>query len=149
PPGTIPGDSGQPVLLFPDTFTNYFEPEIGEAALELLRRAGCAVTLGPPGLRCCGRPMISNGMLDEAVACARHNVESLADWAQQGRPIVACEPSCILTIRDDYPALLRGELRSRAETVANACRTFEELLDSVLSAGAGSGSTNPALLVGR
>jgi FAD/FMN-containing dehydrogenase/Fe-S oxidoreductase len=129
--------TGSPVLLFPDTFTNYFEPEIGEAAIELLRRAGCTVTLGPKGLRCCGRPMISNGMLDQAVACARRNVALLSDWAQQGRPIVACEPSCILTIRDDYPALLQGELRSRAETVASACRTLEELVDSALSDASG------------
>ena len=81
---TIRSAHGPPVLLFPDTFTNYFEPEIGEAAIELLQRAGCAVTLGPPGLRCCGRPMISNGLLDEAVANARHNVERLHDWSQPG-----------------------------------------------------------------
>ena len=46
----------------------------------------------------------------------------------RGGPIIACEPSCILTIRDDYPALLKGELRSQAEIVANACLTFEEFL---------------------
>ncbi len=119
-------------LLFPDTFTNYFEPEIGAAAIELFDRAGCAVTLGPPGLRCCGRPLISNGLLDQAVANARHNVERLHEWARQGGPIIACEPSCILTIKDDYPALLKGELRSQAETVAQACLTFEEFLDSIL-----------------
>jgi Fe-S oxidoreductase len=119
-------------MLFPDTFTNYFEPEIGTAATELFRRTGCAVTLGPPGLRCCGRPLISNGMLDQAVASARHNVEKLYQWASQGKPIVACEPSCILTIKDDYPALLRGENRVRAEIVAQACRTFEEHLNSLL-----------------
>ncbi len=125
---------GRPVLLFPDTFTNYFEPEIGEAAIDLLERSGCSVTLGPPGLRCCGRPLISNGLLDQAVMSARHNVERLFDWSQSGRPIIACEPSCILTIRDDYPALLRGELRSQAETVASTCRTFEEYIESVLTA---------------
>jgi len=121
------------VLLFPDTFTNYFEPEIGAAAIALLDRAGCSVTFGPAGLRCCGRPMISNGLLDEAVANARHNVERLYEWASRGRPIVACEPSCILTIKDDYPALLKGELKSKAEIVAEACRTFEEFLASILA----------------
>jgi FAD/FMN-containing dehydrogenase/Fe-S oxidoreductase len=123
-----------PVLLFPDTFTNYFEPEIGAAAISLLDRAGCSVTLGSPGLRCCGRPLISNGLLDQAVANARHNVELLHKWASQGRPIITCEPSCVLTIKDDYPALLKGELRSQAETVAQACRTFEEFLASILAA---------------
>ena len=97
-----------------------FEPEVGAAAIELLQRAGCAVTLGPPGLRCCGRPLISNGLLDQAVANARHNVERLYDWARRGGTIIACEPSCILTIKDDYPALLKGELRAQAETVAQA-----------------------------
>ena len=107
------------------------------------RRSSCSggpaarVTLGPPGLRCCGRPLISNGMLDQAVANARHNVERLYDWARQGGPIVACEPSCILTIKDDYPALLRGELRAQAEAVARACLTFEEFLESILVREAG------------
>ncbi len=122
----------QQVLLFPDTFTNYFQPESGEDAIELLQRAGCEVTLGPPGLRCCGRPLISNGMLDDAVANAGHNVEQLHEWLQCGGTIIACEPSCILTIKDDYPALLRGRLRSQAEVVARACLTFEESLDSIL-----------------
>ncbi len=137
PPGG--NDRGAPVLLFPDTFTNYFEPEVGEAAIEVLRRAGRTVTLGPPGLRCCGRPLISNGLLDEAVANARHNVELFHEWTRRGRPIVACEPSCILTIRDDYPALLRGEMRSKAESVAAACLTIEELLAPIVSGEGGGG----------
>ncbi len=58
----------------------------------------------------------------------------------QGRPIVACEPSCILTIRDDYPALLRGELRAKAESVAAACMTIEELLAPLV---AGESAANP------
>ncbi len=128
-----PADAdGLKVLLFPDTFANYYEPDVGEAAIALFRRAGCAVSLGPASLRCCGRPLISNGMLDRAVALARHNVERLAPWAEAGWPIVACEPSCILTIRDDYPALLRGGSRVAAEAVAAACLTFEEFLGSIL-----------------
>jgi FAD/FMN-containing dehydrogenase/Fe-S oxidoreductase len=130
--------SSHSVLLFPDTFTNYHEPEIGMAAVELLHRAGCSVLASPPrgtsALRCCGRPLISAGMLDQAVEHARHNVEQLERWASEGKPIIACEPSCILTIKDDYPSLLRGAARARAETVAAACRTFEEFLESVLAA---------------
>jgi Fe-S oxidoreductase len=71
-------------------------------------------------------------MLPQAVKTAEHNVSLLFDWAQTGKPIVSCEPSCILTIKDDYPALLKGEMRRRAETVAAACMTLEEYLDSVL-----------------
>jgi FAD/FMN-containing dehydrogenase/Fe-S oxidoreductase len=125
------------VLLFPDTFANYFQPDVGAATIELLQRAGCAVTLGPPDLRCCGRPMISNGLLDQAVGHARHNVERLHDWASRCGPIIACEPSCILTIKDDYPALLKGQLRAQAETVARACLTFEEYFESILAGAAG------------
>ena len=131
--GAGPADApGRRVLVFPDTFTNFFQPEIGVAAIELLRLTGCAVSLGPPGLRCCGRPMISNGLLDQAVANARHNVERLHGWAMNGGPIIACEPSCILTIKDDYPSLLKGSLRSQAEVVARASLTIEEFLDSIL-----------------
>jgi Fe-S oxidoreductase len=119
------------VLLFPDTFTNFYEPDIGLAAADLLRQAGCAVTLGPPGLVCCGRPLISSGMLDQAVRQARANVALLYPWAEAGKAFVACEPSCILTIKDDYPALLRGEQRRRAETIAARCLTFEECLDQL------------------
>jgi FAD/FMN-containing dehydrogenase/Fe-S oxidoreductase len=122
-------------LLFPDTFTNFYEPAIGAAAIGLLNRAGCTVTLGPPGLRCCGRPLISNGLLREAVLHARDNVTRLYPWAAEGVPILSCEPSCILTIQDDYPALLRDDLRRQAEVVAAACVTFEELLERLLGGG--------------
>jgi FAD/FMN-containing dehydrogenase/Fe-S oxidoreductase len=138
---------GPYMLLFPDTFTNYFQPDLGLRAVDLVEVLGREVILGLPGplaryplhevwpndLWCCGRPLISNGLLDRAVQHARHNVEQLHDWAVSGDPIVACEPSCILTIKDDYPALLRGELRRRAEVVAGVCRTFEEFVDALLS----------------
>jgi FAD/FMN-containing dehydrogenase/Fe-S oxidoreductase len=133
------------VLLFPDTFTEFYESAAGLAACAVLSRLNCRVRLGFPRtesaegwdpvtrLRCCGRPFISNGMLERAVADARHNVARLYDWAAAGKPIVACEPSCILTIKDDYPALLLGEDQRRAETVAVMCRTFEEFADELLS----------------
>src|SRR5262249_55050217 len=112
------------VLLFPDTFVNYFEPWVGLEAIGLLDRMGERVLPAVPGpfgeraLDCCGRPLISNGLLSQAVENARSNVEHLYPWATEGRPIIACEPSCILTIKDDYPALLQGEMRHKAEVVA-------------------------------
>jgi len=132
-------DTNPSVLLFPDTFMNYHEPSIGAAAIQVIHYPGCAVEPGvpynyiPSFFRCCGRPFISNGMLQEAVDHARHNVEFLSPWASAGNPIIACEPSCILTIKDDYPALLRGEDRRKAEVVAAACYTFEEFLDAQLA----------------
>ena len=76
-------DTEPSVLLFPDTFMNYHEPSIAGAAIQLIGHAGCAVEPGipynyiPSIFRCCGRPFISNGMLQEAVNHARHNVEFL------------------------------------------------------------------------
>jgi FAD/FMN-containing dehydrogenase/Fe-S oxidoreductase len=136
----------QAVLLFPDTFTDRYEPDIGLAALHVLTPSGRGVVVGAPravfsfgeeqwpcGLSCCGRPMISNGMLRQAVSYATRNVRRLYPWAAAGKPIIACEPSCILTIKDDYPALLRGEMRERAEVVAAACLTFEEFAEAALA----------------
>ena len=137
-----PADGDKPPLVFiPDTFMSFHEPHIGLAALALLRRInhviipGSRYVNGAPthgstlDVRCCGRPMISNGMLAQAVVNARHNVERLYPWAAEGTPIVACEPSCILTIKDDYPALLRGDLARQARVIADRCFTFEEHLD--------------------
>lgn len=143
-------DSRSGVLFFSDTFTEYFEPRIGLAAVQVLRALGCSIQPGSLSglqsalsqtevapLRCCGRPLISNGLLAQAVRNARHNVERLYPWvAATGNSIIACEPSCLLTIKDDYPALLRGELRRQAETVAAACQTFEEYVESQLAATA-------------
>jgi Fe-S oxidoreductase len=141
-------EAANPVLLFPDTFVNFYEPEIGFDVWNLLHRLNCNVSVGFPehfkasrlpenglvtGLRCCGRPMVSNGLLSQAVRNAEYNVERLYPWAKTSKPIIACEPSCILTIRDDYPALLRGELRQKAEKVASLCLTFEEYVESILS----------------
>ncbi len=137
------------VLLFADTFMNFHEPELGLATLRVVQELlGHLVIDGLPGsrrrttpagnpwpdqLRCCGRPMISNGMLDQAAANARHNVERLYPWASRGLPIIACEPSCILTIKDDYPALLQGDSRAKARVVAERCFTWEEFLEARLT----------------
>ena len=117
-------------------------------AFRVLDALGVSVTLGlrwncvdrgglslfpPHRLRCCGRPLISNGLLDKAVQYAEHNVERLFLWAAAEQPIIACEPSCVLTIKDDYPALLRGQKRRMAEVVAAACQTFEEFVESLLA----------------
>ncbi len=123
---------GRQVLLWPDTFTNHHEPEVGLAAVTLLRRLGCGVQVeAPGGLWCCGRPLISNGLLSEAVRHARHNVEVLHPLAAAGQAIAACEPSCLLTVKDDYPALVGRDLQAKATAVAAACLTLEELLDAL------------------
>ena len=102
---------------------NYNYPQIGQAAVELLEAAGFQVTLA--NARCCGRPMISKGLLEEAATCARHNVDLLHPYAERGIPIVGCEPSCLLTLKDEYPELLKDD---RSRTVAEHSFLFEDFL---------------------
>jgi len=111
------------VVLFHDTFMNYNYPEIGQAAVAVLERAGYEVML--VAKQCCGRPMISKGMLEEARANAIYNVTLLAPYAEQGLPIIGCEPSCILTLRDEYPDLVADP---RVQTVAANSFMIEEFL---------------------
>jgi FAD/FMN-containing dehydrogenase/Fe-S oxidoreductase len=113
-------------LLFVDTFTNHYDPEIGLAALDLLQAVDMRPTLARN--QCCGRPQISKGLLAEATRLAERNTELLYADAAAGCPIVFCEPSCLSAVREDAPALLRGETRRRAEVVAAASVLVEEAL---------------------
>jgi FAD/FMN-containing dehydrogenase/Fe-S oxidoreductase len=115
------------VLLFNDTFTNYFNPEIGEAGADVLESAGCAVGLAPNG--CCGRPLISQGLLDAARRRAAFNAEKLFPLAAAGTRFIFFEPSCLSALKDDGPGLLRGEAQQRARRVAEACVLFEEFVE--------------------
>jgi FAD/FMN-containing dehydrogenase/Fe-S oxidoreductase len=111
------------VLLFHDTFVTYNTPEIGRAAVELLEAGGYRVELADK--KCCGRPLISKGMLAEAKAHAEWNVERLHPWVARGVPIVGLEPSCLLTLRDETPELVRTEA---ARAVARSSFLLEEFL---------------------
>jgi Fe-S oxidoreductase len=113
-------------LLFNDTFTNYYDPEIGLAALDVLAASGRRPALARNG--CCGRPQISKGLLAEARTLAERNAHALYDDAAAGRPLVFCEPSCLSAVREDAPALLRGEARRKAQAVAAATMLFEEAI---------------------
>jgi len=111
------------VVLFHDTFMDYNEPQVGRAAVELLEAAGYEVVLADKV--CCGRPMISKGLLEQARENARTNVERLYPYAEVGVPIIGCEPSCLLTLKDEYPDLVRSP---EARVVANSSYLFEEFL---------------------
>ena len=125
--------SAPAAVLFNDTFTNYFNPEIGLAAADVLEAAGIAVGLGPDA--CCGRPLISQGLLAEARDRAAETVRRLHPLAAAGTPIVVLEPSCLSALVDDAPALLRGAAQQRAREVAQACVLFEDFLDRRLLDG--------------
>jgi len=117
-PAETAGARGQ-VLLIADTFTNYHEPEIGIAAVRVLEAAGWAV--GVPDLRCCGRPLISKGLLAEARANAAHNVAALAG---SDLPIVGLEPSCLSAYRDEYAAFGLGPAAPEAAARAVSLEEF-------------------------
>jgi FAD/FMN-containing dehydrogenase/Fe-S oxidoreductase len=111
-------------LLFNDTFTNYYDPEIGLAASKVMESGGVTTGLAPN--HCCGRPLISKGLLTEAREQARRNTESLYEFALRGKKFVFLEPSCLSAVREDAPSLLRGEEQRKARVVGDACVLFEE-----------------------
>jgi Fe-S oxidoreductase len=119
------------VVLFNDTFNTYNEPEVAIAAVEVLEAAGYRVVL--PGHWCCGRPMVSKGLVEQARAAARATVDKLHPLVAQGMPVVGLEPSCILTLKDEYLSLLPGD--AKAQAVAEAVTTFEEFVAAETEAG--------------
>ncbi|TQS41860.1 FAD-binding oxidoreductase [Cryptosporangium phraense] len=100
------------VLLWPDTFTNFFDPQIGEAAVEVLNAAGFAVRV-PSGELCCGLTWISTGQLDVARTVARRTLDALEPHLDAGIPIVGLEPSCLANFKHDLPALLPDDPRAK------------------------------------
>src|SRR5690606_7218796 len=92
-------------VYYHDTFTNTQYPEIGKATVRLLEAAGYTVAI-VPRRACCGRPAFSKGMINQARNLAKQNVDALAPYAREGIPIIGTEPSCILTLRDEYRDLL-------------------------------------------
>ena len=119
-------------IIFHDTWAEYNQPEIGQAAVQVLEAAGYSVQLAA-GRACCGRPLITGGQADKVRAWVDHNVALLASHVRQGLPIVGLEPSCILTLRDEYLELASD--REAAQTVAENAFTFEEFI--VRETGAG------------
>lgn len=119
---TTDGSKGE-VVLFHDTFNNYNTPSVAIAATQFLEKSGYRVLLTEK--KCCGRPMISKGMLGQAKENAAWNVEKLAPFAEKGTPIVGLEPSCLLTLRDEYPEFIRTEA---AKKVAEKSFLFEEFV---------------------
>jgi Fe-S oxidoreductase len=116
------------VLLFADSFTRAFRPEVIPAAARVLTEAGGVVGCTPEA--CCGLTWISTGQRDGA----RRRLRALIDRFDDGtsRPIVVLEPSCAATIRDDGPKLVGGPASVR---VAARVRTFALAVDEALSAG--------------
>jgi Fe-S oxidoreductase len=114
----------RPVLLWADTFTDHFAPEIGIAAVQVLEDAGFTVSI-PRRAACCALTWISTGQLDTARRILRRTVSDLLPAADAGIPIVGLEPSCTATLRSDSTELLDSP---DAIAVAQATHTLAELL---------------------
>ena len=122
----------QPVVAyFVDTWTNFYAPPVGIAAVTALEALGYHVICPP--MPCCGRPLISQGFLSQAQVLAQEGVAALSPLIEQGIPIIGTEPSCILTMVDEYPQLVRS---GTAHRIAQLTFTFESFVARVLeSAG--------------
>ncbi len=115
------------VVYFVDTWTNYYTPQVGVAAVKVLEALGYRVVVPPT--KCCGRPAISKGLLWKAKRLAEANIAVLGPYAGQGVPIVGTEPSCLLTLVDEYPELVRS---GPARSVAKAAMTIEAFIGAAL-----------------
>ena len=127
--------TGPEVVLLVDTFNRYFEPENARAAERVLTRAGYRVI--DPGAEharplCCGRTFLAAGLVEEARREARRTLETLASYVAAGTPIVGLEPSCLLTLRDEFPAILPG---TATKALAERAQLFEEFVESERAAG--------------
>ena len=116
------------VLLFVDTFNNYIEPENARAAKRVLEAAGYAVHLNVKAAErplCCGRTFLSAGLVDEAKVEARRTLDALMPYVERGVMIVGLEPSCLLSLRDEFLGYGYGDA---ARKLSQASFLFEEFL---------------------
>jgi FAD/FMN-containing dehydrogenase/Fe-S oxidoreductase len=118
-----PSTGADAVVLYVDTWAEHNRPAVAQAAHDVLRAAGYRVIVPP--YACCGRTLLSKGMLPSARAAAERVLDQLAPYAAQGLPIVGLEPSCILAFRDEYLHLTKHPAR---QSVASAAITFEEFV---------------------
>ena len=120
------GASGRPrILLWPDTFTNHFDPAVAADAVAVLETLGYAVEL-PPRTVCCALTWTTTGQVDAARRVLRRSLRTIEPWLAAGVPVVGLEPSCTAALRADGPELLPDE--PLAARLAGGVRTFAEVL---------------------
>jgi FAD/FMN-containing dehydrogenase/Fe-S oxidoreductase len=133
PPAT---DEAREVILFVDTFSRWFEPENARAALRVLEAGGYDVRFAEPpdrrGALCCGRTYLTMGFVEDALREVRRTIAALEKPARRGVPIVGTEPSCLLTLRDEFTALVPCEA---TRTIASRAMLFEDFLVREADAG--------------
>ncbi|OXY95588.1 FAD-binding and (Fe-S)-binding domain-containing protein [Streptomyces diastatochromogenes] len=122
---------GDPIVLWPDTFTEHLSPSVGQAAVRVLEAAGLRPvpppSRPPAGGVCCGLTYVSTGQLDRARAVLRRTLDLMEPVLRRGTPVVVLEPSCAAALRGDLPELLHDD--PRAARLASAVLTFAEALE--------------------
>ena len=129
------GEQRREVVLLADTFNRYFEPENLRATERVLTRAGYRVVSADPAHGrplCCGRTFLTAGLVEEARAEARRMLAALAPFIESGAAIVGLEPSCLLTLRDEFPAMLPD---AKTTALAGRAQLFEEFVAAEREAG--------------
>jgi Fe-S oxidoreductase len=123
-----PGGLNKSLVLFIDTFTEFNAPQIGISAVKILNKMGYFIE--PVPWSCCGRPLISKGFLKEARQTAIALISRLHPYAEKNLPIIGLEPSCIMTLRDDFLSLVGvgSDLQNKVKQIVSVCTTFDEFL---------------------
>jgi FAD/FMN-containing dehydrogenase/Fe-S oxidoreductase len=125
-----PSPTRPKVALFADTWTMYHEPNVGIAATKVLEALGYQVEHIP--YQCCGRTLISKGLLRQAKKLATKNVRTLQGYVAHNIPVVGLEPSCVTAFQDDYRDLVPGE---KTEAVANNVKMIDQFLAKEWTSG--------------
>lgn len=123
--------TGRHVVLFDDTYANFYEPSVGLAAVELLEGLGYRVTIAKAG--CCQRPRLSKGLVKEAKRYGTRTMTNLDVFARQGLPILTLEPSCASSLADDLPDLIDDQ--ALGQRVAGQIKMIDTFLAEELTAG--------------
>ncbi len=126
-------DKGKLVYLFADEFTNYNDVEVGIAAIKALNKLGYSVEI--PNHIESGRTFLSKGLLRKAKKIAEKNVSLLSPIISEEHPLIGIEPSAILTFRDEYLDLTRGDLKAKATELSKHCFLFDDFIMAEAIAG--------------
>ena len=111
-------------VFFNDTFTNYNHPNVGISAVKILKALEYEGKLVDK--KCCGRPLISKGLLESAKKNAKYNINSIYDYVKNGAIVVGAEPSCISALKDEYPDMFPND--ERVKLISKNTYLLQEIL---------------------
>jgi Fe-S oxidoreductase len=124
--GGTSNPGGPRVVLWPDTFNNYFHTDVGVACVEAIESAGWQVVM-PEGHVCCGRPLYDYGFLDLAERNLQETVDTLREEIRSGTPVVGMEPSCLAVFKDELTGMLPHD--DDARRLARCAMHFSEFFE--------------------